>query len=225
MKLSDTHSFLADKSRYFTDVYKHFNFTDDQPLKDYLDFILHEPIEWLKGFPSRLLTKGSFSRPKAAAIRVLKLPEVKEALGEQYIQKVYVIIWKTFKIHAESIIADRKTPRTINVLQQITDAESIQENEIVEHQSVDNYSDRDEGFESETKQSPSHAFHTNGKADKAEKKEKADKADKAEKSDELLWEKKYRVVESALQSILETQDIHPGLLAAFKAILSALSSL
>jgi hypothetical protein len=84
-----------------------FDFKDDQVLKDYLDFVIHEPVDWMKGFPARLTQKGSFSRPKAAVIKLLKHPNVIQVLGKEYTQKVYDIIWNTFKQNVDTILEKR----------------------------------------------------------------------------------------------------------------------
>ena len=76
MKLSECTTFLGDSGRYFSAVYEEFKFKDDDLLKDYLDFVLHEPVEWIKGFPLKLRTRLSFAKPKAAMIRLLKTPEI-----------------------------------------------------------------------------------------------------------------------------------------------------
>ena len=108
MKLADATSLLGAQARYFSDVYKLYEFKDDQLLKDYLDFITHEPVEWMKGFPAKLTQKGSFSRPKAAVIKLLKHADVIEAFGEPYTQSVYDVIWNTFKKHIDAILATRQ---------------------------------------------------------------------------------------------------------------------
>jgi len=108
MKLSDATTILGTQARYFSDVYKLYEFKDEQLLKDYLDFITHEPVEWMKGFPAKLTQKGSFSRPKAAVIKLLKHADVIAALGETYTQSVYDVVWNTFKKHIDAILAMRQ---------------------------------------------------------------------------------------------------------------------
>jgi len=108
MNLSDATGLLGNQARYFSDVYKLFDFKDNQNLKDYLDFIVHEPVEWMKGFPARLTQKGSFSRPKAAIIKLLKHTNVIQVLGKEYTQNVYDTVWNTFKKHVEVILTARQ---------------------------------------------------------------------------------------------------------------------
>jgi hypothetical protein len=107
MNLETAAGFLGENSRYFVDVYKLYEFTDSQLLKDYLDFVIHEPVEWIRGFPSKLRAKGSFAKPKAALIKLLKRTEVVDALGASYIKKVHDIVWNTFKKHGDEILEAR----------------------------------------------------------------------------------------------------------------------
>lgn len=116
MNLAGATSLLGAQARYFSDVYKLYEFKDDQLLKDYLDFITHEPVEWMKGFPAKLTQKGSFSRPKAAVIKLLKHADVIEALGEPYTQSVYDIVWNTFKKHIDAILSTRQHASIVDQL-------------------------------------------------------------------------------------------------------------
>jgi hypothetical protein len=112
MKLKDAFVLLhengaADHHRNFAMVFKHYNFTEDKDLKDYLDFIDHETLEWIKGFPSAMITKEQLAKPKTALIKLLKLQEVRTALGEEYVAKVHRKVWDTFKQNVDSIVQER----------------------------------------------------------------------------------------------------------------------
>jgi len=107
MMLETAAGLLGENSRYFVDVYKLYEFNDSQHLRDYLDFVIHEPIEWIRGFPSKLRAKGSFAKPKAALIKLLKQSEVVDALGATYVKKVHDIVWNTFKKHGDEILEAR----------------------------------------------------------------------------------------------------------------------
>ncbi len=112
MKLIDAYNLLvedgiADNHRYFSEVYKLYGFDDDRDLKDYLDFIVHEPVLWLQGFPAKLTTKLAFSKPKTAVIKLLKKQSVVAALGADYVAAVHTKIWNTFKQEADKIVAAR----------------------------------------------------------------------------------------------------------------------
>jgi len=132
MKLSDATILIGENSRYFSEVYKLFSFRDDQELKDYLDFILHEPAEWLKGFPAKLKTKNTLSRPKTVLVKLLKMGNVRDSLGEEYVESVKSAVWLAYKKNIDSILEKRSKKHTANVIQQLVepteslaDAESI----------------------------------------------------------------------------------------------------
>ena len=107
MKLKECGAFLGENSRYFTAVYEEFKFKDDDLLKDYLDFIQHEPVEWIKGFPLKLRTRLSFAKPKAAVIRLLKTPEILTELSAAYCSRAHDVVWDTFKKHGDTILDAR----------------------------------------------------------------------------------------------------------------------
>jgi hypothetical protein len=113
MKLSEATQLLESHGRDFSEIYKLYNFKDDTDLKDYLDFIVHEPVEWMKGFPARWVTKGSFGRPKTALVKLLKLDKVREEYTESYTQRIYDVVWSTFKKHADDILSHRMQKNTI----------------------------------------------------------------------------------------------------------------
>jgi hypothetical protein len=113
MKLSEATHLLESHGRDFSEIYKLYDFKDDADLKDYLDFIMHEPVEWMKGFPARWVTKGSFGRPKTALVKLLKLDKVREEYTESYTQRIYDCVWSTFKKHADDILSHRMQKNTI----------------------------------------------------------------------------------------------------------------
>ena len=113
MKLSEATVLLETHGRDFSEIYKLYNFMDDADLKDYLDFIVHEPVEWMKGFPARWVTKGSFGRPKTALVKLLKLEKVRTEYTEAYTQRIYDCVWSTFKKHADEILANRMSKNTL----------------------------------------------------------------------------------------------------------------
>jgi hypothetical protein len=107
MKLKECGAFLGENSRYFTAVYEEFKFKDDDSVKDYLDFIQHEPVEWIKGFPLKLRTRLSFAKPKAAIIRLLKTPEILTELSAAYCSRAHDVVWDNFKKHGDTILDAR----------------------------------------------------------------------------------------------------------------------
>jgi hypothetical protein len=119
---------IADNQRYFAELYKHFQFKDTDRLKEYLDFIIQEPVQWIHGFPTKLTTKTSFSKPKTAVIKLLKKDKVHQDVGRGFADKVHDVIWKTYKKEWENVLKlrERIRPVRISVNEQF-DAESIDE--------------------------------------------------------------------------------------------------
>lgn len=119
MKLVEAYTLLVedgilDNHRYFSELYKLFGFRDDQTLKEYLDFIDHEPVAWLEGFPSKLVSKQTFAKPKTSLIKLLKKEEVVTILGENYINRMYDVVWSTFKKEHQRILEKRqKSHKTV----------------------------------------------------------------------------------------------------------------
>jgi len=112
MRLIDAYNLLvedgiSDNHRYFSELYKQFNYRDEGLLKDYLEFIYYDPVEWMRGFPKKLTTKTSFSKPKTAVIKLLKKEAVVEAVGAEFAERLHTKIWKTFKENSEGLLADR----------------------------------------------------------------------------------------------------------------------
>jgi len=199
MKLSDAVALLASQGRYFSEVYKLYNFRDDQLLKDYLDFIVHEPVEWMKGFPAKHMTLNSFSRPKSAVIKLLKAPEVSTVLGAEYVEGVRDIIWKTYKAHAEAIVSHRQSRAQ------------------VPRQAQDETQSQGEEVQGEEIQSEGQQEHM------AEVKEHVG-VEGIVYNERIDWERKYRVLECVVSDLIrEYALIAPGLSSAALMLLQSYS--
>lgn len=107
MNLGEASQLLEAQGRVFAEVYKQYEYKDDRALKDYLDFVIHEPVEWFKGFPAKLNTKASFAKPKTALIKLLKQQKVIDVLGKDYVNRVHDIVWETYKKHGDAIVEKR----------------------------------------------------------------------------------------------------------------------
>jgi len=119
-------SLLGDQGKYFSEVVHIYNFKDDALLKDYLDFAIHEPVEWLRGFPAKYTTKVNFGKPKTAIIKLLKQKAVIEALGEEYIKTVHDAIWVAFKQNSDAIL-EKRQGGSLNVLEQLVEPHLVVE--------------------------------------------------------------------------------------------------
>jgi hypothetical protein len=107
MILSAAAALLGDQARVFTDVYKQYAFRDEQPVSEYLEFVLHEPVAWFEGLPGTMKSKASIARPKTAVCKLVKCAEVIAALGAEVCEQVHSVLWATFKAEAERIAAKR----------------------------------------------------------------------------------------------------------------------
>ena len=107
MLLKNAGALLGSNERYFTVVYEAFKYKGEDLLRTYIDFIVREPVEWIRGFPLKLRTRASFSKPKAAIIKLLKSTNVLEALGAEYCSTAHDVVWDMFKKHGDDILNAR----------------------------------------------------------------------------------------------------------------------
>lgn len=107
MNLKEAATLLGANERYFTVVYEAFKFSDETNVRDYIDFIVRETMEWIKGFPLKLKSRSSFAKPKAALIKLLKTREIQAFLGAEYCSKAHDVVWDTFKKHGDDILNAR----------------------------------------------------------------------------------------------------------------------
>ncbi|NBO57176.1 MAG: hypothetical protein EBU84_21845 [Actinobacteria bacterium] len=108
MKLCEAAILCEGNNRAFAEVYKIYNFKDDDDLRAYCDFVIHEPVEWMRGFPAAWKSATMFSKPRAAFHRLLRLQAVVEELGEAYCEQVHSVVWTAFKNNMTGIL--EKTP-------------------------------------------------------------------------------------------------------------------
>jgi hypothetical protein len=214
MNLIEATALLGEQGKYFLDVYKLYNYRDDQLLKDYLDFVITEPVEWMQGFPARLHNISSFAKPKTALIKLLKHETVQAALGQEYVQKVYNVVWKTYKQHAEAIVAKREAKsRTV-------DKDSIRES------ILDQMEERT--GEPHTPHMSVHDLDNDAESVHSMRRPRnitVAPVMLAPASGGGSWERKYRIVEAAYRGLLEHyKATHPGLSESALMLLDAISS-
>ena len=188
MKLKECAEYLGENSRYFTAVYEEFKFKDDDLLKDYLDFIQHEPVEWIKGFPLKLRTRLSFAKPKAAIIRLLKTPEILTELTASYCSKAHDVVWDTFKKHGDTILDARLKKGLVGA-----------------GETPDEGTEQPEQPEAPAPAQPSNELlmDVTDISQEAESVKSDTEADAPVSQN--LWKRKYQVVSAALRAILEGQ--------------------
>jgi len=98
---------VSDHYRYFIDTYRVHDYKEETLLKDYIEYISHEPLLWLQSFPAKLKSKPAFSKPKTAILKLLKDSKVVEQLGAEYCDKAHDLIDQTYKQHGNEIVAKR----------------------------------------------------------------------------------------------------------------------
>ena len=226
MKLSEATQLLESHGRDFSEIYKLYNFKDDADLKDYLDFIVHEPVEWMKGFPARWVTKGSFGRPKTALVKLLKLDKVREEYTESYTQRIYDVVWSTFKKHADDILSRRMQKNTIipdnGSAGSIVDLEAIAEDFEPRTGSPMRSRIISDEYENGTIDEAESVHSVKIIRALAESAVRAGSDTKPVKEDDVVWMRRYKVLETAYRALL----IHfgdKGLVASTSILLDALS--
>lgn len=216
MNLIEATALLSEQGKYFSDVYKLYNYRDEQLLKDYLDFVITEPVEWMRGFPARLHNISSFAKPKTALIKLLKHETVQTALGTEYVQKVYNVVWKTYKQHAEDIVEKRESKSRpvdnsirdsiLDQMDERTGVPNALHTQQIPHMDVCDLDNDAESVHS-VRRPRSVPVHTGGA------------------NGVINWERKYRIIESAYRRLLEEyKTTHPGLAQSSLMLLDAISS-
>jgi hypothetical protein len=112
--------------KHFIETYRVFDFKDETPLKEYIDFITHEPLVWLQSFPAKLKSKPAFSKPKTALLKLLKESKVIEQLGADYCTKAHDLIDKTYKQHGDAIVAKRTEGESAVVVTKEEEGETVE---------------------------------------------------------------------------------------------------
>lgn len=210
MNLSAASVLAGSQSRYVSEVYKIFQYKDDQTLRDYLDFVIHEPVEWLKGFPAKLVTKGAFSRPKTALLKLLKHADVQAELGDEYTSHVHDIVWTAFKQNADAIVAKRSTLAG-NAGAGTHTGNAVKEDAKTEHED-----------ESSVQEENEIRFEV---AEDAESVHSVRLPRVAAAPTVLPVDPRYKVLEAAYLDLLsEFEASNPGLTASLRRLLSALSA-
>jgi hypothetical protein len=113
MKISEAHTLLsedgvADHARYFNDLYKQHEFKESDDLKNYFEFVLHEPELWLKSFPNKLKSKPAFSKPKTAILKLLRNNTVISEYGKTFCEHAHDVIDSVYKKNVDGILELRK---------------------------------------------------------------------------------------------------------------------
>ena len=191
MLLKNAGALLGSNERYFTVVYEAFKYKGEDLLRTYIDFIVREPVEWIRGFPLKLKTRASFAKPKAAIIKLLKTGNVLEALGAEYCSAAHDIIWDMFKKHSEDILKARHA------------GAALEENELIPEETATataaTAAEGIDGVEEVTDISSGVAVVS-------------------------PWERKYRILQSVIMSMLQDYKDNMGLVTGVHTLLAYLES-
>jgi hypothetical protein len=133
MKLDDAYALLESQGRIMADVAKHYNWKDDADLKEYTDFILHEPIQWMKGYPAKYAQESQFGKPKTALVKLLKNETVQTEYGVEYTSTVREAVWKAYKqivkseksTNPEEVVGESVDEPMLTIVEEDIDAASV----------------------------------------------------------------------------------------------------
>ena len=133
MKLDDAYALLESQGRIMAEVAKHYNWKDDADLKEYTDFILHEPIQWMKGYPAKYAQESQFGKPKTALVKLLKNETVQAEYGVEYTSTVREAVWKAYKqlvkseksTNPEEVVGEPVDEPMLTIVEEDIDAASV----------------------------------------------------------------------------------------------------
>jgi hypothetical protein len=94
--------------KYFRDQLKHFQRAPDSALKEYLDIINNNAVEWLHSLPRGVKSKSTFHKYKAPLYVLLEHQDVINAYGFNYCTTVLKNVKQAFKDSIDKIISERK---------------------------------------------------------------------------------------------------------------------
>lgn len=209
MKLEDAAKLLDYSAKYFSEVYKHYEYRDDGSLKDYLEFVIHEPAEWLMNLPSRYKSLNTFGQPKTAIIKLTKISAVIDDIGTEFASKVHDTLWSTFKTRSAEIYTARNkfTPANMKINKNentseentiLSEGEALSESELHPHLAIAEESVCGESV---------HSF----------------KIRRGGVTDGVNWEARYKTLNTAMRQMLaDYKETAPGFVAGFTTLLDAL---
>lgn len=94
--------------KYFKEQLKHFQRGSETSLKDYLDIINNNAVEWLHSLPKGVKSKSTFHKHKAPLYAILEHKDVIDAYGYNYCTTVLRNLKQAFKNNIDKILNERK---------------------------------------------------------------------------------------------------------------------
>lgn len=128
MDIETALNILKDKNPDYRKVHeniiKTFNFPCTGLLKDYLNMIKHDPLEWFNMFPKEYASTEALAKPKTALLHWLEKNErVRTELGASFCDDLAQTIHNVWKSNKDSLVAERKRLKELE-RQQRTPAQS-----------------------------------------------------------------------------------------------------
>jgi T5orf172 domain len=96
-----------DNHKYFIDQLNHFKIQQTSPLKDYLDFINKDVLEWFRTSPESIKAQSTFYKFKAPINTLLEHKDVIETYGHTFCTTLARQITQVFSQNRECIIKER----------------------------------------------------------------------------------------------------------------------
>ena len=213
MKLSEAAELCDANSRAFAEVYKIYNFKDDDDLRGYCEFVIHEPAEWMRGFPAKWKSVGQFGRPRASFHKLMKHSAVVSALGAEFCHRVHETVWDAFKSNMDAILVKRNEAHAEPVAN-ILEAFGDEAPEVVSEADADST-----GIDSDAESLPPTTIRRTIKNDQAPVNAVAFTVSPMD------YKRKYTATLAVLQSLLSAEgDENARLRAALLTLLSELES-
>lgn len=96
MNLKEAFLLLGSQGRCLLEIAKHYHFKEENDIKDFIEFVKHDPNEWFSGFPSRFRGEKS-SVVKTAFVKLMKNTQLKEVVGPELCDETRSAVWNTYK--------------------------------------------------------------------------------------------------------------------------------
>lgn len=116
------------------EVAKHYRFKEEDDLKQFTDFVIHEPASWFSGFPKKYQTEKKRAIPKAAFVKLMKTKAIQDVLTKEYCLDARDKIWRAFKELQKSTSSETCEQEDSDSVPELPTLELV--DDIVETQSI-----------------------------------------------------------------------------------------
>ncbi len=132
----------TDNARTFKETYLHFNKTDEDDLKTYLEFVCDNCEDWFHALPDKLASEAALAKPKSAIIKLISEEDVRGDLGADFCSELEQTLASTWRAKKVEIVDSRKGNKVITGGELDKDMHS--ENNDHVHSQSDNHKNHDE---------------------------------------------------------------------------------